>query len=131
MADEDDEKKKDKKEKAGEKGSKEKRAADAAQHQRDSGTDAQADAPSVPTLGGKVMRTFVFTFLATFLTALLFADSIPNGLRVDFDLIASIKLGLIAAVIAVVLRAVAGMLPLFPDDHAKKKKKDEKEGEDD
>ena len=71
---------------------------------------------SGPSLGAKIFRVSVFTFLATFLTAFLFADPIPNGLRVDFDLLASLKLGLISAVIAAVLRAVAGMLPVFADD---------------
>jgi hypothetical protein len=79
--------------------------------------------PPAPSLGAKIARAFLFTFLATFITAILFADSIPNGLRVDFDLMASIKLGLIAAIVAAVLRTVAGMLPLFADDHAKKKAK--------
>ena len=69
-----------------------------------------------PSLGGKVFRAFVFTFLATFLTAFLFADPIPNGLRVDFDLLASVKLALISGVIAAVLRAAAGALPIFADD---------------
>ena len=71
---------------------------------------------SVPSLGAKIFRAFLFTFLATFLTAFLFADPIPNGLRVEFDLLASVKLALIAGVIAAVLRAVAGMLPVFADD---------------
>ena len=61
-------------------------------------------------------RLALFTFLATFLTAFLFADPIPNGLRVEFDLLASLKLVLISGVIAAVLRAVAGMLPVFADD---------------
>ena len=38
-------------------------------------------------MGAKIFRAFLFTFLATFLTAFLFADPIPNGLRVDFDLL--------------------------------------------
>ncbi len=71
---------------------------------------------SGPSLGAKIFRAFLFTFLATFLTAFLFADPIPNGLRVEFDLLASVKLALIAGVIAAVLRAVAGMLPVFADD---------------
>jgi hypothetical protein len=44
---------------------------------------------------------------------------------VDFDLVASLKLALIAAIVAAVLRTVAGMLPLFSDDHGKKKNKDD------
>lgn len=69
-----------------------------------------------PHWGVKAMRVFLFATLGTFLAALLFGDSIPNGLRVDFDLIAAIKLGLIAGVISALLRAVAAVLPLFADD---------------
>jgi hypothetical protein len=71
---------------------------------------------SAPHWGMKALRVFLFATLGTFLAAYLFGDSIPNGLRVDFDLIASIKLGLIAGVLAALLRALAAMLPLFADD---------------
>ncbi len=76
-----------------------------------------------PSLGGKAARAFLFTSLATFLAAYLFGDPLPNGLRVDFDLSASVKLALIAGVISAVLRAVAWMLPMFADDGDKKSKK--------
>ncbi len=69
-----------------------------------------------PHWATKVMRVFIFATLGTFIAAYLFADSIPNGLRVDFDLIASIKMGLIAGVVSALLRALAAMLPVFPDD---------------
>ncbi len=71
---------------------------------------------SAPHWGMKALRVFLFATLGTFLAAYLFGDSIPSGLRVDFDLVASIKLGLIAGVLAALLRAVAAMLPLFADD---------------
>lgn len=71
---------------------------------------------SAPHWGMKALRVFLFATLGTFLAAYLFGDSIPNGLRVDFDLVASIKLGLIAGVLAALLRALAAMLPLFADD---------------
>jgi len=83
----------------------------------DSESNGEASAKAAPPHWGmKALRVFLFTFLGTFLAALLFGDPIPNGLRVDFDVAASIKLGLIAAVIAAVLRALAAMLPLFADD---------------
>ncbi len=86
----------------------------------DEGNGAEASeasgTKSIPSLGSKIFRVSVFAFVATFLTAFLFADPIPNGLRVEFDLLASVKLALICAVIAAVLRAVAGMLPIFADD---------------
>ena len=71
---------------------------------------------AAPHWGMKVLRVFLFASLGTFLAAFLFADPIPNGLRVEFDLLASVKLGLIAGAIAALLRAVAAMLPLFADD---------------
>ena len=71
---------------------------------------------SAPHWGMKALRVFLFATLGTFLAAYLFGDSIPSGLRVDFDLVASIKLGLIAGVLAALLRALAAMLPLFADD---------------
>jgi hypothetical protein len=72
-------------------------------------------APS-PHWSSKVLRTFIFATLGTFLAAYIFGNPIPNGLRVDFDLIASIKLGLIAGVLSAILRALAAMLPIFSDD---------------
>lgn len=71
---------------------------------------------SAPHWGMKALRVFLFATLGTFLAAYLFGASIPSGLRVDFDLVASIKLGLIAGVLAALLRALAAMLPLFADD---------------
>ena len=71
---------------------------------------------AAPHWGMKVLRVFLFASLGTFIAAFLFADSIPNGLRVEFDLLASVKLGLIAGAIAALLRAVAPILPLFADD---------------
>jgi hypothetical protein len=73
--------------------------------------------PAAPSWGKKVQRTFVFTFLGTFLTGLLFADKIATGLRVDFDLLGSFKLGLIAGVIAALIRTLVAMLPVFVDDN--------------
>ena len=94
--------------------SKKKRKKDGDEHDDD---EAKKDTvKSGPSLGAKIFRAFLFTFLATFLTAFLFADPIPNGLRVEFDFLASIKLALIAGVIAAVLRALVGMLPVFDDD---------------
>ena len=73
--------------------------------------------PAAPPWGKKVLRVFLFTFLGTFLTGLLFASKIATGLRVDFDLLGSFKLGLIAGVIAALIRAVVAMLPVFADDN--------------
>jgi hypothetical protein len=73
--------------------------------------------PAAPPWGKKVLRVFLFTFLGTFLTGLLFASKIATGLRVDFDLLGSFKLGLIAGVIAALIRAVVAMLPVFVDDN--------------
>lgn len=125
MADDEKAKKADEKAKKGDKTAKTDDAERSESKRDESGSER---APrSGPSLSSKIARAFLFTFLATFITALLFADSIPNGLRVDFDLLASFKLALIAGVIAAVLRAVAGLLPLFADDHdkSKKKKKDD------
>ncbi len=72
--------------------------------------------PAALSLGKKVQRVFLFTFLGTFLTGLLFADKIATGLRVEFDLLGSFKLGLIAGVLAALLRALGAKLPVFPDD---------------
>ena len=73
--------------------------------------------PAAPPWGTKVLRVFLFTFLGTFLTGLLFASKIATGLRPDFDLLGSVKLGLIAGVIAALIRAVVAMLPVFVDDN--------------
>ena len=73
--------------------------------------------PAAPPWGKKVLRVFLFTFLGTFLTGLLFASKIATGLRVDFDLLGSFKLGLIAGVLAALIRAVVAMLPVFADDN--------------
>ena len=73
--------------------------------------------PAAPPWGTKVLRVFLFTFLGTFLTGLLFASKIATGLRVDFDLLGSFKLGLIAGVLAALIRAVVAMLPVFVDDN--------------
>ena len=75
------------------------------------------DGPAGPSWGKQVQRTFLFTFLGTFLTGLLFADKIATGLRVDFDLLGSFKLGLIAGVFAALIRALVAMLPVFADDN--------------
>jgi hypothetical protein len=72
--------------------------------------------PPAPHWSSKALRVFLFATVGTFLACILFGDSIPNGLRVDFDLVASIKLGLAAGVISAVLRAIVAMLPVFPDD---------------
>ena len=72
--------------------------------------------PAAPPWGKKVLRVFLFTFLGTFLTGLLFASKIATGLRVDFDLLGSFKLGLIAGVLAALIRTVVAMLPVFADD---------------
>ena len=79
--------------------------------------DDAESSPGGPSWGKQVQRTFLFTFLGTFLTGLLFADKIATGLRVDFDLLGSFKLGLIAGVIAAVIRALVAMLPVFADDN--------------
>jgi hypothetical protein len=73
--------------------------------------------PAAPPWGKKVLRVFLFTFLGTFLTGLLFASKIATGLRVDFDLLGSFTLGLVAGVIAALIRAVVAMLPVFVDDN--------------
>ncbi len=73
--------------------------------------------PAAPSWGKKVQRAFLFTFLGTFLTGLLFAEKIATGLRVDFDLLGSFKLGLIAGVIAALIRTLVAMLPVFVDDN--------------
>jgi hypothetical protein len=69
-----------------------------------------------PGWATKTLRVFLFATVGAFLAAFLFGDPLPNGLRVDFDLAASIKLGLIAGVISAVLRALVSFLPVFPDD---------------
>ncbi len=73
--------------------------------------------PAAPPWHKKVQRAFLFTFLGTFLTGLLFAEHIATGLRVDFDLLGAFKLGLVAGVIAALIRALAAMLPVFVDDN--------------
>ena len=73
--------------------------------------------PAAPPWGKKVLRVFLFTFLGTFLTGLMFASKIATGLRVDFDLLGSFKLGLIAGVLAAIIRTVVAMLPVFVDDN--------------
>jgi hypothetical protein len=92
--------------------------ADAKEKDDDDSSESESTHPPAPAWGKKVLRVFLFTALGTFLTGVLFADPLPNGLRVEFDLLASIKLGLIAGVIAAILRALAAMLPLFADDDA-------------
>ena len=79
--------------------------------------------PLAPPLGKKVFRVFLFTFLGAFLTGLLFAADIATGLRVDFDLLGAIKLGLISGILAALLRALAGLLPVFADDTAGRRRK--------
>lgn len=73
--------------------------------------------PAAPPWHKKVQRAFLFAFLGTFVTGLLFAEKIATGLRVDFDLLGSFKLGLIAGVFAALIRALAAMLPVFVDDN--------------
>jgi hypothetical protein len=73
--------------------------------------------PAAPPWRTKVLRVFLFTFLGTLLTGLLFAEKIATGLRVDFDLLGAFKLGLIAGVLAALIRALAAMLPVFVDDN--------------
>ena len=84
---------------------------------KDSSDDGDSkQRPPAPHWSSKVLRTFIFATLGAFISAYLFANGLPNGLRVDFDLIASIKFGLITGVVSAILRAFAAMLPLFPDD---------------
>jgi hypothetical protein len=93
--------------------------------------ESSQSAPAAPTLGQKVLRVFLFTFLGTFLTGLLFAAEIATGLRVDFDLLGSFKLGLIAGLIAALLRLVVAMLPVFVDDTVGRKRKPDGTSDDD
>jgi hypothetical protein len=79
--------------------------------------------PAAPSWGKKVLRVFLFTFLGTFLTGLAFADNIATGLRVHFDLLGSFTLGLIAGVIAALIRLLVAMLPVFADDNVGRKRK--------
>lgn len=72
--------------------------------------------PPAPHWTSKALRVFLFAAVGTFLATLLFGDSIPSGLRVDFGVVDAIKLGLIAGVISAALRALVAMLPVFPDD---------------
>ena len=83
----------------------------------DDAEPSPSGAPRAPSWGKKAMRVFLFTFLGTFLTGLLFAEEIATGLRVDFDLLGAFKLGLIAGVLAALIRAVVAMLPVFVDDN--------------
>jgi hypothetical protein len=96
------------------------KAAKAAESAREGKTDKadkdESGRAAAPHWGAKVLRVFIFASLGGFLAALLFGDPLPNGLRVDFDLAASIKLGLISGALAALLRTVAYFLPLFPDD---------------
>lgn len=89
---------------------------DDAESKQDKPKEDKPQHSAAPHWGTKALRVFLFATLGTFLAALLFGDSLPSGLRVDFDLIASIKLGLISGVISALLRALAAMLPLFADD---------------
>jgi hypothetical protein len=97
-------------------------AAEASPNEDAEATPSGSAGPAAPPLGKKVLRVFLFTFLGTFLTGLAFADNIPTGLRVHFDLLGSFKLGLIAAVIAALIRAVVAMLPVFVDDNVGRKR---------
>jgi hypothetical protein len=72
--------------------------------------------PPAPHWSSKALRVFLFAAVGTFLATLIFGDSIPSGLRVDFGVVDAIKLGLIAGVFSAVLRALVAMLPVFPDD---------------
>lgn len=86
----------------------------------DDDAESSPSGPTGPTAlpwGKKVLRVFLFTFLGTFLTGLLFADTIATGLRVDFDLLGSFTLGLVAGVIAALIRALVAMMPVFVDDN--------------
>lgn len=85
--------------------------------------ESSSSKPSAPPLGTKALRAFLITAVATFLTGVMFADSIPSGLRVHFDLLASIKLGLIAGVLAALVRTAVAMLPVFPDDTVGRQRK--------
>jgi hypothetical protein len=85
--------------------------------------DSSSNGPAAPPLRKKALRVFLFTFLGTFLTGLVFADQIATGLRVNFDLQGALKLGLIAGVIAALLRAVVGLLPVYVDDAVGRKRK--------
>jgi hypothetical protein len=88
---------------------------DDAKSKKDEKDDAKV-VRAAPHWTSKALRVFLFATVGTFLAAYIFGNPIPNGLRVDFDLVASIKLGLIAGVISGVLRAIVAMLPVFPDD---------------
>jgi hypothetical protein len=79
--------------------------------------------PAAPSWGKKVLRVFLFTFLGAWLTGMTFADDMATGLRVDFDLQGALKLGLVAGLIAALIRLVVAMLPVFPDDNVGKKRK--------
>jgi hypothetical protein len=79
--------------------------------------------PAAPSLGQKVLRVFLFSFLGGFLVALTFADDIALGLRVDFDTYGAFQVGLISGLIASLIRLVVAMLPVFPDDNVGKKRK--------
>jgi hypothetical protein len=72
--------------------------------------------PPAPHWSSKALRVFLFAAVGTFLATLIFGDSIPSGLRVDFGVVDAIKLGLISGVISAALRALVAMLPVFPDD---------------
>jgi hypothetical protein len=95
---------------------------DASQNDEAESSPSETTGPAAPPWGIKVLRVLIFTFLGTFFTGLLFADGIPNGLRVEFDLLASFKLGLIAGVVAALIRTVVAMLPVFVDDNVGRKR---------
>jgi hypothetical protein len=94
----------------------EKGSNDDAEDKKDKNDDDAKVVRAAPHWTSKALRVFLFATVGTFLAAYLFGNPIPNGLRVDFDLVASIKLGLISGVISGVLRAIVAMLPVFPDD---------------
>jgi hypothetical protein len=72
--------------------------------------------PPAPGWPAKVVRTFVFAALATFVTALPpVADQLANG-SVDISVAGSLAVGAVAGAVAAGLRAVAALLPVFPDD---------------
>ena len=128
MADEDDEKPKGKRKSKDDEKSKGKSKDESKDKDESSKDDAEttedeSTAAAAPHWGIKALRAFIFASLGTFFAALLFADPIPSGLRVHFDLLASLELGLIAGLLAAILRAVAAMLPVFADDTAGKRKK--------
>ena len=132
MADEDDEKPKEKRKSKDDEKSKGKskdkdkddsKDKDESSNDEAESTEDESTAATAPHWGIKALRSFIFASLGTLLTALLFADPIPSGLRVHFDLLASIELGLIAGLLAAILRALAAMLPVFADDTAGKRKK--------